>query len=89
MSALTCARQIFVSINYRVAAGGFLYSKEVAAEGSQNLGLRDQVSFGPLELELPAYIFASLLQRLALEWLHENVEAFGGDKSKVTIWGER
>ncbi|KJX94540.1 carboxylesterase family protein [Zymoseptoria brevis] len=27
-------------------------------------------------------------QRLGLHWLQENIEAFGGDKSKVTIWGE-
>ena len=60
--------QIFVSINYRVAALGFLNSPELAKEGNQNMGLFDQ--------------------RLAMHWVQENIASFGGDPSKVTIWGE-
>ncbi|GAA5840871.1 hypothetical protein JCM11251_007627 [Rhodosporidiobolus azoricus] len=59
---------IFVSINYRVAALGYLSSSEFKASGEQNFGLYDQ--------------------RLAMHWVHENIAAFGGDPSKVTIWGE-
>ncbi|RMJ17199.1 hypothetical protein CDV36_003160 [Fusarium kuroshium] len=27
-------------------------------------------------------------QRLSLHWIHENIAVFGGDPSKVTIWGQ-
>ncbi|RDA89258.1 hypothetical protein CP532_0535 [Ophiocordyceps camponoti-leonardi (nom. inval.)] len=59
---------IFVAVNYRVGAFGFLAGKEVLRDGSANLGLLDQ--------------------RLALEWVADNIEAFGGDPDRVTLWGE-
>jgi para-nitrobenzyl esterase len=55
---------VCVTINYRVAADGFLY----LGEGNANRGLLDQVA--------------------ALEWVQENIAAFGGDPSNVTIFGE-
>ncbi|KAF7327211.1 Carboxylic ester hydrolase [Mycena kentingensis (nom. inval.)] len=59
---------IYVSMNYRVSAFGFLASKEVRAAGVGNLGLQDQ--------------------RAALRWIQKYIGAFGGDPTKVTIWGE-
>ncbi len=59
---------VFVAVNYRVAAFGFMPGKEILADGSANLGLLDQ--------------------RMGLEWVADNIAAFGGDPDKVTIWGE-
>jgi carboxylesterase type B len=59
---------IAVSLNYRTMSFGFMASKEVAAAGVSNIGLKDQ--------------------RLALRWIKENIQAFGGNSSKVTIGGE-
>ncbi|KAF8838353.1 alpha/beta-hydrolase, partial [Paxillus ammoniavirescens] len=59
---------IYVSMNYRLNAFGFLASQEVKDAGIGNLGLRDQ--------------------RLALHWVQKYICAFGGDPTKVTIWGE-
>ncbi|KAJ7480555.1 carotenoid ester lipase precursor [Mycena latifolia] len=59
---------IYVSMNYRVSAFGFLASKEVRAAGVGNLGLQDQ--------------------RQALRWVQKYIPGFGGDPTKVTIWGE-
>ncbi|KAF2083603.1 putative extracellular lipase [Saccharata proteae CBS 121410] len=59
---------LYVEANYRVGGFGFLAGKELQADGSTNIGLRDQ--------------------RLAMQWVAENIEAFGGDPDKVTIWGE-
>lgn len=57
---------IFVAINYRLNAFGYLQGRQMQEEGSTNLGMRDQ--------------------RKAMEWVAENIGAFGGDPDKVTIW---
>ncbi len=61
---------VFVSINYRLHALGFLYLDELfeGARGTGNLGILDQVA--------------------ALEWVRDNIAAFGGDPGNVTIFGE-
>ncbi|KAI1359396.1 Alpha/Beta hydrolase protein [Xylaria arbuscula] len=59
---------IFVAVNYRLGAFGFLGGSEVLVDGAANLGLLDQ--------------------RMGLEWVADNIAAFGGNPDAVTIWGE-
>ncbi|KAF1974304.1 alpha/beta-hydrolase [Bimuria novae-zelandiae CBS 107.79] len=59
---------IFVAVNYRLGAFGFLGGSEVLADGAANLGLLDQ--------------------RMGLEWVADNIAAFGGNPDAVTIWGQ-
>ncbi|GAA1840746.1 carboxylesterase family protein [Pseudonocardia ailaonensis] len=55
---------VCVTVNYRLAAEGFLHLND----GVANLGLQDQVA--------------------ALEWVRDNISAFGGDPARVTVAGE-
>ena len=59
---------VCVTINYRLAAEGFLYTDADLGSGTANLGLQDQVA--------------------ALTWVRDNIAAFGGDPSQVTVAGE-
>ncbi|KAF5618588.1 carboxylesterase family [Fusarium sp. NRRL 52700] len=59
---------VFVTINYRLGAFGWLNSAEVLADGDANAALLDQ--------------------RLALQWVQDNIHLFGGSKHHVTIMGE-
>jgi para-nitrobenzyl esterase len=63
---------VFVSINYRLGALGWLALPELSAESphgvSGNYGLLDQIE--------------------ALRWVKKNIAAFGGDPGNVTIMGE-
>ena len=63
---------IYVSIEYRLGALGFMAHPELSKESpdgiSGNYGIYDQIC--------------------ALKWIHDNIAAFGGDPDKVTICGE-
>jgi para-nitrobenzyl esterase len=63
---------IFVSINYRVGAFGFLahpeLTKEANGKASGNYALLDQIA--------------------ALKWVKRNIAAFGGDPNNVTVGGQ-
>jgi len=63
---------VFVSINYRLGALGYMAHPELSAEDpegiSGNYGLYDQIA--------------------ALRWVQRNIHAFGGDPNCVTIGGQ-
>ena len=60
----TFGQVIVVTINYRLAHMGFLWTNEAF----ENFGLWDQ--------------------RVAFQWVKDNIASFGGDNSKITIFGE-
>ncbi|KAH7371178.1 carboxylesterase family protein [Pyrenochaeta sp. MPI-SDFR-AT-0127] len=59
---------VYVAINYRLGAFGFLPLPSRQDEGTMNAGFYDQ--------------------RMALEWVQDNIHLFGGDKNRVTVIGE-
>lgn len=63
---------ILVSINYRLGVLGYLAHPELSAESA------DKVSGN----------YGLLDQIAALQWVRDNIAAFGGDPENVTIFGE-
>ena len=63
---------IVVSMNYRLGVFGFLVHSELAKESGHNAA----GNYGLLD------------QLAALQWVHDNIAAFGGDPGYVTIFGE-
>ena len=63
---------VLVSMNYRVGQLGFMAHPELSAENPEGVS----GNYGILD------------QIAALEWIQENIESFGGDPEKVTIFGE-
>ncbi len=63
---------VVVTMNYRLGPFGFLALKELNAENPHHVS----GNYGLLD------------QQAALRWVHRNIGAFGGDPSRVTIFGE-
>jgi para-nitrobenzyl esterase len=63
---------VVVSFNYRLGVFGFFTSADLAKESGHNAS----GNYGLLD------------QVAALEWVHRNIAAFGGDPHQVTIFGE-
>jgi para-nitrobenzyl esterase len=72
-SVLAAKRKVVVvTINYRLGPFGFLADKALDAENPNHVA----ANFGLLD------------QQAALKWVKSNIAAFGGDRSRVTIFGE-
>ena len=71
-SAINQKGIVVVSIEYRLGVFGFLASPQLTAESAH----RASGNYGLLD------------QIAALQWVRDNISAFGGDPSKVTIAGQ-
>ena len=63
---------VLVTINYRLGALGYLVHPELTAESTYH----SSGNYGLLD------------QIAALQWVQQNIAAFGGDPARVTIFGE-
>jgi len=63
---------VLVTINYRLGVYGFLAHPELTAESEHD----SSGNYGALDMVA------------ALEWVQRNIEKFGGDPDRVTIFGE-
>lgn len=70
--ALAAKGAIVVGINYRLGALGFLALPDLSAESASHAS----GNYGLMD------------QIAALRWVHDNIAAFGGDPSRVTVMGQ-
>lgn len=73
---LTRRGVILVTIAYRLGVFGFLAHPWLSAESKGENGRRISGNYGILD------------QIMALNWVYDNIEAFGGDKDNITVYGQ-
>lgn len=73
---LASAGVVFVSIQYRLGPLGYLAHPALTAEARARDGRATSGNYGLLD------------QIAALAWVRDNIARFGGDKNRVTVFGE-
>ncbi|KAF8937526.1 Alpha/Beta hydrolase protein [Dissophora ornata] len=76
---------IIVAVNYRVNMFGFLASKELVKD-MQEYAAASPTPISPYDQSVGNW--GLMDQKLAFEWVRENISAFGGNSRNVTAWGE-
>ncbi|KAJ3030907.1 hypothetical protein HDV00_008618 [Rhizophlyctis rosea] len=67
---------VVVTINYRLSVFGFLNISTVDKLNTTNPTRADPTNFGILD------------QRLAIQWVVDNIAAYGGDSAQITLMGQ-
>ncbi|MEZ5320558.1 MAG: carboxylesterase family protein [Microthrixaceae bacterium] len=75
-AALAARGVVVVTVNYRLGALGFLRLDHLRSVVAASDGFGHSANVGLVD------------QRLALQWVRDHVECFGGDPGNVTIFGE-
>ncbi|KAF9418947.1 hypothetical protein BGZ76_004316, partial [Entomortierella beljakovae] len=73
-----------ITINYRLNVFGFINSKELQEDMSEYASSHPSLS----KYEQSVGNWGIMDQKLAFEWVRENISAFGGDARNITAFGE-
>ncbi|KAI1320278.1 hypothetical protein EDD11_001493 [Mortierella claussenii] len=79
---------IIVTINYRLNYFGFLSSAELVQDIETDKKLSASNSSDTYGMEKSVGNWGLLDQRIALEWVRDHIDVFGGNPKDITVFGE-